>query len=73
MSFIHNLHGQLARRSHDQRDGRDVSAADGRLRHDVDDGRQQIGQSLATSSERVLEDFHGNWKLLGSNEIRHQP
>jgi hypothetical protein len=43
------------------------------LRHDVDDGRQQIRQSLATSSERGLEDFHGNWKLLGSNEIRHQP
>mmetsp|Transcript_13500 Transcript_13500/g.29745 ORF Transcript_13500/g.29745 Transcript_13500/m.29745 type:complete len:383 (+) Transcript_13500:535-1683(+) len=57
MSFIHNLHGQLARRSHDQRDGRDVSAADGRLRHDVDDGRQQIGQSLATSSLSNPDDI----------------
>mmetsp|Transcript_89816 Transcript_89816/g.142898 ORF Transcript_89816/g.142898 Transcript_89816/m.142898 type:complete len:320 (-) Transcript_89816:117-1076(-) len=39
MGFIHNLHRQLPRGRHDKCDGRDASAADGRLRHDVNDGR----------------------------------
>ena len=57
MGFIHNLHRQLACRSHDQRGGRARKMGlcrshtpARRLCQDVDDGRQQIRQGLAASS-----------------------